>query len=144
LVNHQKKSEKKKRKINLSPSQQSPIISPNKTIVDIEQEDQYNYQSLSQRLNAVEKENEILKLRIANLENENLNLKANVDQIKNNLDVKALEVSDIMLKIDNIQNTISTTSTEVNTGNKKTYASVVTGVDLGKEEDIDTLFAEQT
>ena len=49
-----------------------------------------------------------------------------------------------MLKIDNIQNTISTTSTEVNTGNKKTYASVVTGVDLGKEVDIDTLFAEQT
>jgi len=40
-----------------------------------------------------------------------------------------------MLKIDNIQNTISTTSTEVNTGNKKTYASMVTGVDLGKEVD---------
>ena len=53
-------------------------------------------------------------------------------------------MSDIMLKIDNIQNTIPTTSTEVNTGNKKTYASVVTGVDLGKEVDIDTLFAEQT
>ena len=57
------------------------------------------------------------------------------------MDDKALEVFDIMLKIDNIQNAISTTSTEVN---KKTYASVVTGVDLGKEVDIDTLFAEQT
>ena len=47
-----------------------------------------------------------------------------------------------MLKIDYIQNAISTTSTAVNTGNKKTYASVVIGVDLGKEVDIDTLFAE--
>ena len=33
-----------------------------KTIVDIEPEDQYNYQSLSQRLNVVENENEILFL----------------------------------------------------------------------------------
>ena len=56
------------------------------------------------------------------------------------MDDKALEVSDIMLKIDNIQNAISTTSTAVKTGNKKSYASVT----LGKEVDIDTLLAEQT
>ena len=49
-----------------------------------------------------------------------------------------------LLKIDNIQNAISTASTAVNTGNQKTYASVVTGVDLGEEVDIDTLFTEQT
>ena len=139
-----KKSEKKKRRINLSPSQHSPIISPNKTIVDIEQEDQYNYQSLSQRLNAVEKENEILKLRIANLENENSNLKANVDQIKNNLDVKSREISDITLKIDNIQTSFSAVDSEDNALKRKTYASVVAGVDFGKEADIDTLFVEQT
>ena len=135
-----KKSGKKKRKIVLSPTP----ASPDKIIVDLEQEEQYDFHSLSGRLNALEKENELLRQKIANLENENSILKSEVNQIKINVDDKTHEVSVIKLEIDNIRNSISANNSEVNVGNRKTYASVVSGVDVGKEVDIDTLFAEQT
>jgi len=60
------------------------------------------------------------------------------------VDNKTHKVSEIKLEIDNIRNSISANDSKVNVGNRKAYASVVSGVDVGKEVDIDTLFAEQT
>jgi chromosome segregation ATPase len=110
----------------------------------VNEEDQYNFQSLSNRLNLMEKENEILRQRVANLQNENFVLKTDVYKIKIDLDDKSREVSDITLKIDNIQTSISAIDSEDKAVKRKTYASVVAGVDVGKEVDLDTLFVEQT
>ena len=60
------------------------------------------------------------------------------------MDVKSREISDITLKIDNIQTSFSAVDSEDNALKRKAYASVVAGVDFGKEADIDTLFVEQT
>ena len=51
---------------------------------------------------------------------------------------------DITLKIDNIQTSISVSESVDNVVKKKTYASVVAGVNVGKEVEIDTLLVEQT
>ena len=51
----------------------------------------------------MEKENKILRQKVANLENENFSLKTDVYKIKIDLDDNSREVSDITLKIDNIQ-----------------------------------------
>ena len=82
-----KKSFKKKRRIISSPDQsQSLKNSLEKTIVDLEnEEDVYHLHSLSLRLNIMEAENKLLKEKILNLENENLSLKTNIDEIKINI-----------------------------------------------------------
>jgi hypothetical protein len=72
-----KKSFKKKRRIITSPDQsQSLKNSLEKTIVDLEnEEDVYDFHSLSLRLNFMEAENKLLKEKILTLENEKLILK---------------------------------------------------------------------